>query len=475
MRKWIRVIGESQYNRGWIRKYIQVGGSGGSVSNPDFVSTWDTTKAGSASDTVVLPLLSGGTYSGTIDWGDGGPTSALSYANRTHVYASSGTYTITISGTIEGWMFNNGGDRRKITDISNWGNLTITTGASFYGCQNMDVSATDSPIISSTTLIYFFRNCQSITSMDLSGWDVSGVTDMTSMFNNCQSATSFGISGWNTSNVTSMNYASASIGMFQNCFVWNEDISNWDVSNLTTMRAMFLGARAFNADIDEWNVSGVTNMIYMFNDARAFNSDISSWDVSNVTNMASMFMAAWTFNQNIGAWNVGNVTNMSRMFDSARDFNNGGSDSIGKWNVSNNTSMNLMFGKGSFSGNQDTVFNQPIGDWDTSSVIDMSSVFHQNTAFDQDISNWDITNVTSMQSLSFEFGSTTPISTANYDALLIAWEADLQTAYPSGSGYTATITVDFETSQYTSGGTAESARTSLISTFGWTITDGGGV
>jgi hypothetical protein len=29
--------------------------------NPDFVSTWDTTKAGSASNTVVLPLLSGGT------------------------------------------------------------------------------------------------------------------------------------------------------------------------------------------------------------------------------------------------------------------------------------------------------------------------------------------------------------------------------------------------------------------------------
>jgi len=451
------------------------GGGGGASPNLDFVSTWDTTQAGSASDTVVLPLLSGGTYSGTIDWGDGN-TSVLSYANRTYTYASSGTYTITISGSdIQGWQFNNGGDKAKITDISNFGNLTITSASAFYGCQNMDVSATDSPTISSTTLQYCFRNCQSITSMDLSGCDVSGVTNMTSMFNNCKAATSFGISGWDTSNVTAMNYPSVSIGMFQNCILWNEDISGWDVSNVTNMLGMFASARVFNSDLSSWDVSNVTKMQSMFDDARAFNQNTGSWNVSSVTTMAFMFKAAWAFNQNIGSWNVSSVTNMSRMFDSARDFNNGGSDSIRNWDISSNTTMFLMFGKGSFSGNQDTVFNQPIGDWDTSSVTNMSSVFHQNTAFDQPISNWDITNVTSMQTSSFEFGSTTPISTVNYDALLIAWEADLQTAYPSGSGYTATITVDFETSQFTLGSAAETARTSLISTFGWTITDGGGV
>jgi hypothetical protein len=101
-------------------------GGGAAPVNLDFVSTWDTTKAGSASNTVVLPLLSGGTYSGTIYWGDGN-SDDLSYANRTHVYASSGIYTITISGTIGGFQFNNLGDKAKITDISNWGTLDITT------------------------------------------------------------------------------------------------------------------------------------------------------------------------------------------------------------------------------------------------------------------------------------------------------------------------------------------------------------
>ncbi len=77
--------------------------------------------------------------------------------------------------------------------------------------------------------------------------------------------------------------------------------------------------------------------------------------------------------------------------------------------------------------------------------------------------------------LELDDNTITPTEYFNYDALFIAWEADLQTAYTSGSGYTATITVDFETSQFTLGGAAATAKNSLLTTFGWTITDGGGV
>jgi hypothetical protein len=57
-------------------------------------------------------------------------------------------------------------------------------------------------------------------------------------------------------------------------------------------------------------------------------------------------------------------------------------------------------------------------------------------------------------------------STANYDALLIAWDAQGAMSY---SG-----TVNFGGSTYTLGGAAEAARTSLISKWGGII-DGGGV
>ncbi len=37
------------------------------------------------------------------------------------------------------------------------------------------------------------------------------------------------------------------------------------------------------------------------------NQDIGNWNVSNVTDMRLMFSRADSFNQNLSSWNVGNV------------------------------------------------------------------------------------------------------------------------------------------------------------------------
>ena len=92
----------------------------------------------------------------------------------------------------------------------------------------------------------------------------------------------------------------------------------------------------------------------------------------------------------------------------------------------------------------------------------MREAFRDATSFNQDISSWDINQVSNF--VNFMFNAT--LSTANYDALLIAWDAQGVMAF---SG-----TVNFGGSQYTSGGAAEAARTSLISKWGGII-DGGAV
>ena len=45
------------------------------------------------------------------------------------------------------------------------------------------------------------------------------------------------------------------------------------------MYGMFEGAVAFNQDIGQWNVSQVTDMSGMFNGASAFNQDIGTWPI----------------------------------------------------------------------------------------------------------------------------------------------------------------------------------------------------
>ena len=117
---------------------------------------------------------------------------------------------------------------------------------------------------------------------NISDWDVSCVTDMTSLFDG---AFSFNgdISGWDVSNVNGMFF------MFRNASSFNGDISGWDVSSVTTMSEMFNGASSFNGNLSAWDVSSVTNMYGMFYADVSFNQDVSSWDVANVEDMGSMF------------------------------------------------------------------------------------------------------------------------------------------------------------------------------------------
>ena len=58
-------------------------------------------------------------------------------------------------------------------------------------------------------------------------------------------------------------------------------------------------------------------MSSMFENAAAFNQDISSWNVYNVTNMNDMFRANSVFNKDITGWNTFNVTNYTNMFKDA--------------------------------------------------------------------------------------------------------------------------------------------------------------
>ena len=205
---------------------------------------------------------------------------------------------------------------------------------------------------------------------DIGNWDVSNVTDMGFMF---ESAEAFNqdIGNWDVSNVTDMSY------MFNGAREFNQDIGNWDVSNVTNMLGMFAGTRAFNKDIGNWDVSNVINMGEMFSNATAFNQDIGNWDVSNVTNMLGMFAGTRAFNKDIGNWDVSNVTDMRSMFENAEAFN----QDIGNWDVSNVTTMNAMFVA-------TRAFNQDIGNWDVSNVTDMEDMFFKAQAFNQDISNW---------------------------------------------------------------------------------------
>ena len=194
--------------------------------------------------------------------------------------------------------------------------------------------------------------------------------------------------------------------LFDNNSAFNSDISSWDTSRVTLMNRMFsqmnLTGTEFNQPISSWNTSSVTNMSFMFYGAKKFNQPIGFWNTSSVTNMGYMFFYASIFNQNIGSWDTSSVNagGMCMMFYWAENFNNGGNASIGNWNTSNVTDMCSMFDGAK-------KFNQPIGYWNTSSVTNMDTMFGDARAFDQDIgyypsvstTAWNTANVTTMKKM----------------------------------------------------------------------------
>ena len=348
-----------------------------------FVTKWNTTLTSSASSDVnqiKLPLHSSGIYNFVVDWGDGSTDTITSWnqVETTHTYATSGVYDVTFNGNLKGWRFNYGGDRLKIIEVSQWGNMSLgNTGSYFYGVENMVITATDSPDLSSTTsMLYAFGFCTSIT--NIGNWDMSSVTTMSSMF---YGATSFNqsIESWNTSNVTDMSF------MFYGANSFNQPLNSWDVSSVTTMSSMFNGATSFNQPIGSWNTSSVTTMSSMFYGATSFNQPIGSWNTSSVTTMSYLFYGATPFNQPLGSWDTSKVTTMAFLFDGATSFN----QSIGSWDTSKVTTMAFLFDGA-------TSFNQPLGSWNTSSVTTMSYLFYGATSFNQPIGNWDTSSVNTM-------------------------------------------------------------------------------
>ncbi len=183
---------------------------GGKNCSDSFISTWKTDNTGTSNDnqiTITTASFSG-PYNYSVNWGDG--TCDYNITDTiVHTYATPGTYTVTLRGQFPHMYFNNNGDRDKIISIDQWG------------------------LDSWTTMYFAFRNCSNL---------VSNATDTP-----------------NLSNVTSL------FSMFFGASLFNQDISNWDVSTIDNMGQMFLNAQQFNQNLSNWNISNVNNMSNMFN------------------------------------------------------------------------------------------------------------------------------------------------------------------------------------------------------------------
>ncbi|HRQ30120.1 MAG TPA: BspA family leucine-rich repeat surface protein [Saprospiraceae bacterium] len=205
-----------------------------------FVTTWQTDMPGSSCNSCITIPTEGPGYSYNVDWDNDGSFDQSGITGEiTHDFGAPGTYTIRIIGSFPRIYFNGMGDAQKLVSIDQWGSgLWTRMEKAFSGCLHMECNASDSPnldFVGSTA--WMFENCL-LFNGDVTGWDVSQVNDMTGMFSGAGSFDQ-NLGNWLLkSNVLLLNFLDFS-GI--SCENYDNTLMGW-YNNPQTPPALTLGA-----------------------------------------------------------------------------------------------------------------------------------------------------------------------------------------------------------------------------------------
>jgi head-tail adaptor len=224
-----------------------------------FTFTVSTALTGtSESNQFTLPLVDAD-VNYVIDWGDGTIETHTDLSQLTHTYAQAGVYEIKMqeleSGGVKGWKFDFGGDCLKFLNVSRVGCFVLSETDAFENCQFMTWTATDPPNFTTFVIDKLFRFA----------------------------------------------------------FNFNADVSNWDMSNITTARTLFRTCRIFNSDVSNWNTSNFVQIDEMFRECTSFDQSLADWNISNVRTapnfLLGVTLSAANYDATLISWAAQNVQN----------------------------------------------------------------------------------------------------------------------------------------------------------------------
>ena len=246
-------------------------------------------------------------------------------------------------------------DTSRVTNMSYM--FFNTSSLALLNLSNFDTSRV-------TNMDSIFRGMTNLTTIDLSNFDTSKVEDMSSMFSDMRNLTTLNLSNFNTSRVEYMNR------MFSDMHnLINLNISNFDTSQVTDMNDMFSNIRNLtNLNLSNFNTSKVTDMGFMFYGMSSLTTlDLSSFDTSNVTKMYSMFRGISNLTTlNLSNFDTSKVMSMEFMFCDMRSLT---ILNLSNFDTSNVTNMNAMF------YGMRSLTTLDLSNFDTSKVTNMSYMF----------------------------------------------------------------------------------------------------
>ncbi|WEV74667.1 BspA family leucine-rich repeat surface protein [Bifidobacterium sp. ESL0798] len=291
------------------------------------------------------------------------------------------------------------------------------TSGNFNDLYDIDVSTV-------TTMRGMFRFSAEPKPLDLHGWHLDSIVDMTAMFEH-SSFTSIDFTGWSIGpNVRNFSYM----------FAYTQGLTSLDLSSWAGNHATNLSHMIY----DDWglehiNINGLvtsyaTNIEYMLAESHHITEldfsvgGVGVWDTSNVTNMRGVFSEDQGLVKITGleTWNTAKVTNMSRLFAACDSLTS--LSGLSNWETGEVTGAgdpnspctvdpdgnsmsesDCKFGMhGMFVGDNALPEIDGLSGWDTSNVKDMGEMFANCevlTTLKGGISHWGTGSVTTMANM----------------------------------------------------------------------------
>ena len=311
-------------------------------------------------------------------------------------------------------------------DLTGWDVSNVTDMYQmFYKCPNLvNLNAEGWDAGACTDMGYMFFVLPKLESVNAAGWDTSSVTNMYAMFYESGKMKTLNATGWDTSNVTDATCMFTRCRAFEN-FIGSGGLNFGKVANMGSMCEGWDSMPYLDAT--NWNCGSATNMGNLFAWGLSLETveGIENWDVSNVTSMSAMFYACYDLKElNVTGWDVSKVDTFGNMF--ASEHQNWGDMKLEKligtetWNPTSATKMSSMFyGCGHLTDLDLSGWNVPklthcshmfadcynlvnldLSGWQTPSLKIMDAMFNncESMTF-VDMSSFDTSNVTEFSQL----------------------------------------------------------------------------
>ena len=160
---------------------------------------------------------------------------------------------------------------------------------------------------------YIFYNCTKIIEIDLSNFDSSLISSMSSMFSGCSSLRSLNLTNLVTAQVTDMS------SMFSGCSSLKSlDLNNLDTGKVTKMNSMFSGCSSISSlDLNNFNTLEVKYMSFMFSGCSSLMElNLNNFNTIKITDIRSMFRGCSSLSYlNLSNFNLSAVSKMEDMFN----------------------------------------------------------------------------------------------------------------------------------------------------------------